>query len=367
MTDLPTAPRVLQGYDTANFTESHAWIPDFPFEVWANHDALNKSALALGPESSVLSRLVSNRLTPSTSFGVDFGSRSETRPRPGQLVIGGVNAGRFDARTKAEFKMWNAAAPINCPLQVLLADVVLTNDAGSFSLFPDPGFKVSACVDTLQNAFTFTPAMFAKWQGLTGWIADDGSRYTPQTYPLDREHLMGTLTIKLANGYETIIPHHELVSHERGSDGQGKYVVTNSSRVMAAVQSGDSDLGHDIPVLGGVFLSQNYLHVDYESSSFWLSPQIGDGKFPDNIVTTCNATQSNPGTGVGSGNPHLGLEVGLPVAFVVVALGLLALFMYRRRGTQAADKDVAASVTEQAAAIPPAEAGGQSYELDSRA
>ncbi|KAK3367842.1 hypothetical protein B0H63DRAFT_565722 [Podospora didyma] len=322
---------VLQGYDVANFTDGPAVVPNFPFEVWANHDALNKSALALGPESSVLGHFVDNGLAPSRVYGIDYGSRSEAHPRDGQLTIGGHNEARHDSKNKAQFPMWGFNAPINCPLQVLLADVILTNDSGDHSLFSDPDSRVPACIDTIQNAFTFTPAMFAKWRGLVPWIEDDGSHYNQQTYPLDRERLMGTLTIKLANGYTTVIPHYEFVTHERGNDSFGKYSVLNSSRVMAAVNSGQTDLGNNVPLLGGVFLSQNYLGVDYASNSFWLSPQVGNGTLPDKITPSCTASSSPGNTSTATPlGPIIGGSIG-GVALLAV-LTFLAWSVKKRKG-----------------------------------
>ncbi|KAH8887866.1 hypothetical protein GQ53DRAFT_808820 [Thozetella sp. PMI_491] len=329
------ATTVVQGYDNATFVgvNSSAIVPDFPFEVWANHDALNKSALALGPKSSVLERLVDHDLAPSSQFSIDYGSRSELYPRDGQLIVGGNNEARYDNKVRAVYPMWGYAAPINCPLQVLLEDVILTNSEGDHSLFDDPDSTITACIDTIQNAFTWTPAMFATWQNLTRWVSNDSDgTYTQQTYPADREHLIGTLTIKLAGGYSTVIPHYELISQERGTDEQGKYAVVNNSRVMAGVQTGLSDLGNNVPILGGIFLALNYLHVDYANRTFWLSPQVGNDSFPDRITTSCEPSSTTGGGDASSsgGNSNLGLQVGLPVAFVVIALGLVAYYMYRR-------------------------------------
>ncbi|KAJ9156054.1 Aspartic-type endopeptidase [Pleurostoma richardsiae] len=331
---------VLQGYDTANLTDAAVTIPQFPFEVWGNYNALNKSALALGPHSSFLERLIGHSLAPSKFFGLYYGSRSELYPQDGELVIGGFNAARRnipDSGSRAEFSMWGAAAPVNCPLQVLLADVVLTNDSGNHSLFGDPDARVSACVDTVQNAFTFTPAMFARWHNLTGWVASDGSVYGPQSYPLAREPRMGTLTVRLANGYESVIPHHELVTNERNSSAQGRYVVSNSSRVMAAVQAGEGDLGDDIPLLGGVFLSQNYLEVDHEAGRFWLSPAVTAVNIQSRITSVCNSTDSgSSGNSTvqeaprSRNNATLGLQIGLPLAFAVVMLAVLAFWLFKR-------------------------------------
>lgn len=283
---------VIQGYDNATFVDADIHLPHLPLEVWANKNRLNRSALALGRSSSLLRRLLGTNLIPALPWSLEIGSRSESKPRDGQLILGGYNAARRDLPTSARFNLSAFSAPAPCLLQVLLSDVVLTDHVTgvSTSLFEDPGARVAACVDPLQNAFTFTPTMFAKWQRLTGWIPYDGSNYSQQTYPADREAQMGTLTIKLAGagGYESVVPHWELVSHERGNDTNGVYRVLNTSRVMAAVTGGQTDYGDGVPVLGGVFLTQNYVVVDYPANEFWLSPMeegIRDGV--DDVRSFC--------------------------------------------------------------------------------
>ncbi|KAK7423243.1 hypothetical protein QQZ08_009139 [Neonectria magnoliae] len=279
---------VVHGYDVANFTDGPAVIPEYPLEVWANRESVNLSALALGPKSSTLQRLVENNLSPSSSFGLDYGSTSELYPRDGQIVFGGVNEARFDMKKRTEFDMWGAGASVNCPLQILLADVIVTNEDGDHSLLPDKDSKISACIDTIQNSFTLTDSMFEKFQEIGDHIDDDGSEYKASVFPGDRDSLLGTLTIHFSNGYSSVIPHYELISHERGTNDQGKYAVLNNSRIAASVSSGQSDLGANVPILGGVFLSQNYLQVDYKAGKFWLSPQVKNGTLPDNIRTLCS-------------------------------------------------------------------------------
>jgi hypothetical protein len=327
------AATVVQGYDVANFTDSGAVVPDYPIEVWADHDSLNLSALALGPKSSTLQRFVDHRQAPTKSFSIDFGSRSELYPRDGQVVFGGVNEARYNSSQRAEFPMWGAAASVNCPLQVLISDVWVTNANGSHSLFEDPDAKVSACIDTVQNAFTFTNSMLARFQSIGKHIDSDGSTYNQQAFPADREPLLGSLTIKLANGYTTVIPHYELITHERGTDAQGKYAVTNNTRIMSAVAGGASDLGANIPILGGVFLAQNYLHVDYDAGKFWLAPQVANGTLPDRIVSTCNSTLNPPNNGT-TGDSGLGVKVGVPIAIIAVVLVAGAIWFFLRKRKQ---------------------------------
>ncbi|ETS81100.1 hypothetical protein PFICI_06102 [Pestalotiopsis fici W106-1] len=333
----PQDATIIYGYSSSEFPDSAATIDELPFEVWADANAANKSELALGPSSSFFQRLVEASWAPTRNFGIYHGSRSQNQARDGELVIGGIDVARFDASTPPqEFPIAAYGASTDCPLQVMLSDVVLTNVNGNFSLFKDPAARVPACIDTIQNAFTFTKAMYAEWAQLTQHIDYDGSNYTAQTYPADREPLIGHLTVTLSNGYTSVIPHYELVSQQRGSDAQGKYSVTNASRIMAAVQTGQGDLGVDVPLLGGTFLSQNYLRVDYDQNKFWLSKAIIDDSVSPSIETTCEQTSvvagnSGQGASVSSASNDIGLKVGLPVAFVVVATGLFGFWLFKRR------------------------------------
>ncbi|KAH6885772.1 hypothetical protein B0T10DRAFT_550304 [Thelonectria olida] len=331
---------VVHGYDIANFSDVGAVIDDYPVEVWANQESVNLSALALGPASSTLERVVKHNLAPSCSWSLDYGSTSELHPRDGELIIGGVNEARFSKSKKMEFDMWGAGTSVNCPLQVLVADVILTNEDGDHSLFPDADSKISACIDTIQNSFTLTESMFEKFQKIGKHVDSDGLDFGPSVFPLDSESLLGSLKIRLSNGYESVIPHYELVNHQRGTDSQGKYAVLNSSRIAATVSYGQSDLGNDVPILGGVFLSQNYLQVDYETKKFWLSPQVANGTGTDKITATCTKDNSSSTSDASDSNPddsdssssNLGVKIGVPVGVAAVAaLGILGFFLWWRR------------------------------------
>ncbi|KAF9877081.1 aspartic-type endopeptidase [Colletotrichum karsti] len=324
---------VLHGYDVANFTDGPAVMYGYPFEVWADFDSMNKSALALGPDSSTIDLFVDHKLAPTSSWSLDYGSTSELYPRDGQLVFGGVNEARFNETLKTEFSMWGAGAPVPCPLQVLIADITLTNEDGEHSLFTDVGTRVSACIDTVQNDFTFTPNMFSRFQNFTNHTTTfNGTTFNQQTYPSSLESMIGTLTIKLTNGYTTVIPHYELVSHQRGTDSRGRYAVTNNTHIQATVSSGMSDLGNNVPILGGVYLSQNYLHVDYDAGKFWLSPQVANGTLPDHISSTCNGTSTSS-----SGGTAMGVKVGVPVAIGAALIFFVALWFWVKNRKRRSD------------------------------
>ncbi|KAF8848779.1 acid protease, partial [Acephala macrosclerotiorum] len=285
----PNGAHITYGYDTVTFGLNDT-IPSFPFDVWSDTTSANRSSLGLGRNSSVLSSLMGAGVIPSPEFGLYYGSRSMNNPSDGELVIGGYNSNRVNG-TFANFSMATSYLDQPCPLQVLLKDVrVTTSNGSSSSLMVDGEARVPACINPVENGFQFTPAMYKVWAGLTQHPSNppsDGSHnYTQQTYPLSSEPLMNELIIQLEGGYQVNIPHYELVSYERGNDAQGLYAVINSSRIQSAVT--DNGGRFTFPILGGVFLSQNYLNVDYNRNVFGLAQAITLIPSNNTVTSTCS-------------------------------------------------------------------------------
>ncbi|KAI5856819.1 hypothetical protein BZA05DRAFT_386243 [Tricharina praecox] len=195
---------------------------------------------------------------------------------------------------------------------------------------------VGACVDPLQNSFTFTRAMAQRFWEITEHahhVPGEGANFTDQTYPPSKEHLMQNLTVVLSNGHTTVIPHYELVSQERGTaQEEGKYTVTNASRIMVAVAPDPEDDGSGdvVPILGGVYLSQNYLLVDYERKSWSLAPAV-IGKMDDGqrkIVAVLGDVEKSGGkTSINVG----GVVGGVIVAVIILATAAVGVFYQRKR------------------------------------
>lgn len=102
---------------------------------------------------------------------------------------------------------------------------------------------------------------------------------------------------------------------------------------MAAVTGGQTDYGYGVPVLGGVFLTQNYLVVDYPANEFWLSPlKEGMRNGGDDIRSFCRE-EVTVGGEKGEGGVGLGVKVGVPVGVVggLAILGLAGAWVYRQR------------------------------------
>ena len=205
---------------------------------------------------------------------------------------------------------------------------------------PDSDARVPACINPVENAFQFTKNMYNAWATLTQHPTNpplDGSKnFSDQTYPLESEKYMDELTIVLEGGYEVVIPHYELVSFERGNNAQGLYDVVNTSRVMAAVTVGNV---FNFPLLGGVFLSQNYLRVDYARKVFSLARAVQGpmDQSATKIVSTCvqpnisaptpqPSSTSNPRTSKLSGGAIAGAVIGSVCGAIL--LGLLGFFLW---------------------------------------
>lgn len=282
-------------------------------------------------------------------MGLFIGSRSQNQAADGELIVGGYNAARVSGPF-ANFTIGTGYLGIPCPLQVLLKDVTLNNANGSHSLFADSASTVAACIDPLQNGFSFTQVMFEKFASLTQLPSPNLPSASSQAqniiYPSwASEPLIGNLTITLSNGYQTVIPHHELVSQERGTDAEGKYGIVDPSKLSVAINVGPTDFGVQIPLLGSLFLSQNYLLVDYPRNTFGLAPAVLGNRNPQ-IVTVCSddSTSATTATGKSNTGPIVGGVVGGLALLVLCAAALL----WRRRQQKKRSPGAADRVTEPA-------------------
>ncbi|KAF2427159.1 hypothetical protein EJ08DRAFT_365481 [Tothia fuscella] len=239
--------------------------------------------LALGPNSSVIKGFLDAGLIPSSFMDMWFGSRSETRPSTGELTLRGID----HARHVGGFTKLSIGAPpmkIPCPLSVKVRSMNINNDQGSFPLIE--GAPVPACIDPLQNSISASKDIMKKIYQMAGLpIHEAGAeaRYSNPTWPIAKSYLFRNLSIELegANGTikTVVVPEYELGSHQRGAslDQFGEYGVVNSSRLQLQIFEGENDYGDDFGILlGGIFLSQIYLLVDYERGYFGLADGVLD-------------------------------------------------------------------------------------------
>jgi hypothetical protein len=296
---LPFAESIDNGYAEAKFNNGTS--VELPVEVWSNKshtvESTNKSFLSLGPHSSFTSSLLRLGKIPSKLTGYYHGSRSIEKATDGELIVGGWDRARINGSmvnyTIAKYRM-----DIPCSLVVKVKAFTLGNHEGSFPIL-DPGTERLACIDPMQNAFTLPSDLFARWANVTR-LPLNSAPHGPldyQTYPKANEDLIGSLSIELEGGYTTEIPHHELVTQQRGPlmSENGAYTVdSNATTIMSAVNMGPVDYGDDFGILlGGVFLSNNYLIIDWDNGVFRLAPVTDHGQVgPANIQTGCSTGHS---------------------------------------------------------------------------
>ena len=195
-----------------------------------------------------------------------------------------------------------------------------------------------ACVEPFQAHFTFTPNVINRFANVTGY----NSSYGGLTYPTAQAP-DGNITITLENNYTTVIPNSEYVTLKRGSDQFGHYAITNSSVVETNLAyNAQSDPTTVQPILGGIYLTLNYLVVDYESGQFQLAPAV-QGNQPTSLrsikaictpTPTSSAVSPSPQKGSSKTGAIVGGTVGGAAGLAIIAMLVLLILRRRRRRRQ---------------------------------
>lgn len=305
-----------------------------------------EAGLPLGQNSSFLAAVTQAKVAPSSVWGLDAGDRSLS-PRDGKLVVGGYDSSRVSGNlTTFPLGTWTNQQP--CPLQVTVSELLYsTPDGFNYSLFGTAPDGVTGCIEPQQQRFTFLPSMVERFAMLTAY----NSSYPGLIFPTDSRP-SGTLRIELDNGYTTTIPNDHLFIPKRGSDKNGQYVVTNSSILETGIAYNVDDSDADVQViLGGLFLTYNYIVVDYDNNQFQMAPTVqGDQGSGAEITTVCKPTPFIPGPEVShqahssgtNGTSRAAAIAGGTVGGVVGLTAIAALCYFlarkRRRGRQREDE-----------------------------
>ncbi|KAF2177629.1 hypothetical protein K469DRAFT_356510 [Zopfia rhizophila CBS 207.26] len=297
--------------------QSNGHVEGFPLVMDSEEGGGAQSGLPLGTSSSFLRAAVAGRVAPSQVFGLWSGSRG-VDPRDGLLVIGGYD----QARINGEFSTF----PVGLPLIRAGSDEII------------------ACVEPATQRSVFTPEIattFAQITGQNSTLYPKGMHYNVSERP------MGDMTITLSNGYQTTISNEELFTPLRGSDKNGRYAITNDSIVEAGVADNrKNDPGDVTPTLGGLFLTFNYLVVDYAKGEFRLAPAVAatNDNVSPNPTTICTPSDSAAPAPIptssdkpGGSKMNVGAIAGGTVgglASVAILAGLGFLLFRRRRQAQ---------------------------------
>ncbi|KAF2679689.1 hypothetical protein K458DRAFT_445622 [Lentithecium fluviatile CBS 122367] len=301
-----------------------------------------QSGLSLGTNSSFLRAAVAGGVAPSEVFGLWSGSRGVDHPRDGQLFVGGYDRARVGPTASfSTFPVAQWSLERACPLQVTITDL---RYAG-LPLLPNGTNKLIACIEPAIHRLVFPPEIAEKFANYTS--------HNPTAHPGRLEYDVtkrptDVLTITLSNGYSTGISNEELFAPLRTHDENGRYAIINDRVVEAFVADTRGVDPADVDtMLGGLFLTFNYLIVDYAKGEFKLASAVSaaaEDVDPDPTVvcTPSNTPSTSPwpptspksSTSGGGGSKNGGMIVGAVVGSVaaVALLGSAGFLLFRRRG-----------------------------------
>jgi len=210
-------------------------------------------------------------------------------------------------------------------LQVSVSTISYTFLNGTFvSLLAETEPPINACLDTSRQRFTFTPTVASLFGNVTGY--NSSSSLPGLNYPISQRP-DGNLTVILNNGYKTVVPNSELFTIKRGSDDLGRYAIVNDSLVDSGINyNANADPASVRAILGGMFLTQIYLVVDYEMGIFKMAPAV-QGPLDENranLVPICSQRgDSVNGTDTSKPDPTAKTNVGAIAGGVVGGVGAL--------------------------------------------
>jgi hypothetical protein len=206
--------------------------------------------------------------------------------------VGGYDSARINSSASfTSFPVGQWSLKRACPLQVSIRNLTFAN----LPLMNPGDAEIPACIEPSTQRFVFSPAValnFAQYTGQNSTLFPKTMRYEASKRPA------GDLQITLSTGYQTTIPNEELFAPLRGSDKNGRYTIINDTVVEAFVADNREANPADVEsALGGMFLTFNYLMVDYAKGEFNLAPAITtqSSTIQSNLTTICTpAAQNTP-------------------------------------------------------------------------
>ncbi|KAK6349067.1 hypothetical protein TWF730_009827 [Orbilia blumenaviensis] len=322
-----------------------------------------KSGIGMGRWSTFLDRLYELGHVPSKVWGFSGGSYSSANPSDGELVIGGINPAAIDGEmrnfTISNTTMADGKQGIHCPTQVLVSNFVVSIQGIEYDLLPDRNFKIFACIDPYQQSISMPEGMMGQLLGLTGamFLPPNG---TESPKPLmnatsDRKIQNVSITIQDDIGSFTVtIPGNETMNPVYGKlpDGKNGWIEGNLTQLEFRNRSDNypvEDPYNELPslILGGIFLSQQYLMLDYSRNKFGLAPlaqnrAVSNG---DGLIRICDADNSGRVIAA-AGEYGDGLKIGLSVLsgvawLLVIILSSLIIYLCRSRVRERGDSSSA--------------------------
>jgi hypothetical protein len=249
---------------THYFQSDPAWetsFTDMPLKVTMNGSS-RPDTIGLGPSSTVLQKLWSSGAISSRSFGFYLGTGFDRAKGVinGSTIFGGYDAGRFEGTVYNYTLTPNVANPF----RVHVSSITLDDPTGivrNVPLVSDDGFDAE--ISTEQYPMSFPPSVTSRFvDALAAEETDSEDGSLRVTKPFN-----GTMTITLSSGFSIKL---------------APSVVANVSNISPVQATSNSSSSSGPFILGGSWLSQVYLMVNYDDKSFHLAQAVPEAKF---IVT----------------------------------------------------------------------------------
>ncbi|KAK0732179.1 aspartic peptidase domain-containing protein [Lasiosphaeris hirsuta] len=322
------APGFTQvGYDTINFPNENVALYGAGIALNQYGNDSNAGMIGLGKDSVFLADAVRQGRAGSKGWSLDAGSQSVAKPRDGELVVGGYNAGRTDGSFS-----WSNVSDMRgdrpCPLRTKITHMSVTLANGESVPIMSNAEVVDACIEPYDNLFRFTPGMLLNWKSITGFnesldvYSSEGARnmsFNEYGLSYDSSRVDDwSLAITLDNGYKTTVPAHELQRPLLGFDNVGNRRAVPGVTNMQILNEPTGD--GEVPTLGKIFLSRSYLGVDYDNGRFGLAQAATITK-PDKYASFACHSASGATT---SSPPASGTPTATIVGSVIGSLSLVA-------------------------------------------
>ncbi|RPA84306.1 hypothetical protein BJ508DRAFT_412716 [Ascobolus immersus RN42] len=311
------------------------------------------AAIGLATESTFLNLGVETKQIPARAWGLEYGRMEDTI---GEFVVGGYNGDKFNIAEATEFPVFKNK-DIPCPLQVRVKSMTWGKnkellDSGPFDACVEPTYHTTVMPLAVQKKWNEAWVDKLNWE----FVASSWEHYD---YNVTDDSRIPTedIVITLDNGFTVNMPATNFWNPYREAvkaTGAWKYT---DGKITTRV--GHAGFGEDkennkperdpvVGYLGGPFLSQLYLAVNYEDSKWYLqhfkNPQgrpIGQSyQEPQNLqILGCE--------NVGSGKKGLAKwKIAVIVVFGLLALiGILVLVLWLlKRAHKKRDADAAAAL-----------------------
>ncbi|KAF3917843.1 hypothetical protein ABW20_dc0105778 [Dactylellina cionopaga] len=344
---LNTAPGVLS-------------LGDYPLEIMSLvlPNIQRKSGVGMGRWSTFLDRLYEFGHVPSRVWGFAQGSYSDADSHDGELVVGGYNpkaiSGEFRNFTISDVgKDTYGRSGLHCPLQITVSGFSISVGQSTYSLMPDENFKLLACIDPFQQSISMPVSMMSRFLEITGaMIPPPNGAESPKPLVLstsDRKIENVTITIQQdSDSFQVTIPGNETMNPSYGKLPDGKIGFLEGGNFTQLEFRNRSDNypvdDSSLPpmIIGGIFLSQQYLLVDYSRNTFGLAQtvyrQVVSGG--TDLITICDLDMNDTQSRGNEKNLTIGLAVLAAVGWLVaVVLSYLVIKFRRRKPSSASAGD----------------------------